>query len=284
MEHPVMASLGREAPAEPAHDVRGPFPPRSLARLPVAASVAAPGVIRLHTLGRLELVGADGRELRGILVQPKRLALLIYLAVAEPGRYHWREGILARFWPDLPPARASVALRKQVHFLRRALGAHALERRGRDELRLAPGAVWCDASAFQHALAEGDLPRALGLYRGPFLEAFYAPSAPGFEQWLEAERTALERRAADAAGRLAEAEERRGHRLTAALWARWALALAPLEEVGLRRLLALLARLGDRAGALEAYTAFTTRLAAELALAPSAETLALVREIRDGTG
>ena len=41
-------------------------------------------MIRLRTLGPLDLRGSDGEELRTILAQPKRVALLAYLALATP--------------------------------------------------------------------------------------------------------------------------------------------------------------------------------------------------------
>src|SRR5207247_3907126 len=57
-------------------------------------------------------------------------------------------------------------------------------------------------------------------------------------------------------------------------------ALTPHDEALLRRLIALLDRHGDRAGALEAYEAFTVKLAEEYAAEPAAETQALVAAVR----
>ena len=46
-------------------------------------------------LGSLELCNDDGRELRSVLVQPKRAALLAYLAAAAPAGFHRRDRLLA---------------------------------------------------------------------------------------------------------------------------------------------------------------------------------------------
>ena len=54
----------------------------------------------------------------------------------------------------------------------------------------------------------------------------------------------------------------------------------PLAEETQKALLRRLAAVGDRAGALHSFARFRTRLRAELGLAPSPETLALVAEIR----
>jgi DNA-binding SARP family transcriptional activator len=54
----------------------------------------------------------------------------------------------------------------------------------------------------------------------------------------------------------------------------------PLGEPGARRLMSLLARAGERAGALEIYAELERRLERELELEPSPETARLAAEIR----
>src|ERR687888_466183 len=108
-------------------------------------------MIELVTLGVVDLRDRDGREVRAVLAQPKRLALLVYLAVAQPCGFHRRDTLLGLFWPELDEGRARAALRKAVLVLRRGLGAGALVGRGDEELGLGGGAVACDAVAFQQA-------------------------------------------------------------------------------------------------------------------------------------
>ena len=85
---------------------------------------AGTGLIELRTFGTLDLRGSDGRELRAVLAQPKRLALLTYLAAAAPGAstFHRRDTLLALFWPDQDVTRARAALSRAVHYLRASLG------------------------------------------------------------------------------------------------------------------------------------------------------------------
>ncbi|HEU5049073.1 MAG TPA: hypothetical protein VFU00_02050, partial [Gemmatimonadales bacterium] len=120
-------------------------------------------MLRLTTLGTLDLRGPAEANCAAVLAQPKRLGLLIYLAAASPRRFHRRDSLLALFWPDLDESHARAALRRTLHFLRSALGADALVGRGDDEVAAGDG-VWCDAAELDAALERGDLGRALELY------------------------------------------------------------------------------------------------------------------------
>jgi DNA-binding SARP family transcriptional activator len=237
-------------------------------------------VIEFRVLGVVTLLGGDGRELRSVLAQSKRVALLAYLAAASPRRFHRRDSLLALFWPELDQEHARAALRQALHGLRRALGAAAIESRGDDEIGLAEAALWCDASAFDAAVDAGDHVAALALYRGDLLDGFFISGAPEFERWLEEARARLRRRVIDTAWAFAEVRRVAGDAALAAHWARHAAALVRDDEGSLRRLLALLGELGDVAGALHAYDAFARRLAAEYEATPAAETRALVAAIR----
>ena len=78
-------------------------------------------MIRLRTLGQLDLDGPGEQALRGALAQPRRAALLVYLALATPRGHHRRDALLALFWPESDVERARNALNQAVHFLRLAL-------------------------------------------------------------------------------------------------------------------------------------------------------------------
>lgn len=236
-------------------------------------------MIELRTLGALELHGADGGELRRVLQQPKRLALLAYLAVATPRRFHRRDALLATFWPDLDTDHARGALRRSLYFLRRALGDGVLVGRGDEEIGLAPGALWCDTAAFEEKLRAGDLRAALDVYRGALLEGFYVAGAPDFERWLESERSRLLALASVNGWLLAEqlASE---HPAEAAQLGRRLAGWAQHDEAVQRRLIALLAQLGDRAGAVRVYDELSRRLRADYEVEPSGETRALVASVR----
>src|SRR6266700_277415 len=237
-------------------------------------------MIELRMLGRLSLTGADGRDVQGLLRQPRRLALLAYLAAASPQGFHRRDTLLALFWPELDQEHARAALRQALHVVRDALGGDAVTSRGDEEIGLDFAQVSCDVAAFERALRIGQLEEALDLYRGALLEGFFISDAPGLERGLEPGRARLQQAAAGAAQALAERSESDNDLTRAARWTRRSIELAPSDERLVRRLIALLDRQGDRAGALEAYEVFARRVATEYDAEPAAETRAQVAAVR----
>ena len=239
-------------------------------------------MVEFRILGRLSLLGRDGRELRPVLVQPKRVAVLAYLAAGRPRGFHRRDSLLGLFWPELDQEHARAALRQVLHGLRNSLGDGAIEGRGDEEIGLDDRSVWCDAPAFEVAVDAARHADALELYRGDLLEGFFISGAPEFEHWLEDERARLRRRAIEAAWTLAESSRAAGDAALATHWARHAAGLSRDDEGALRRLVALLAQLGDRAGAVQAYNVFARRLAEAYGVEPAAETQALIGAVRAG--
>ncbi|HUF51751.1 MAG TPA: BTAD domain-containing putative transcriptional regulator [Longimicrobiales bacterium] len=237
-------------------------------------------MISLQAFGGLELRGDDGRELHSVLAQPKRQALLVYLAVANPRGFHRRETLLAMFWPELDDAHARAALSRAVHYLRLSLGSDVVLSRGHDEVGLDWSRFWCDVAGFETALDRGETAEAMAMYRGDLLPGFYVDDAAEFEQWLNAEQTRLRARAVQATRSLSEQQEALGHGANAVEWARRAVALAPFDEPAVRRLMSLLDVIGDRAGALRVYEELAARLLQELEALPSGESVLLINSIR----
>lgn len=237
-------------------------------------------MIRFTVLGSLDIRAADGRQLRSVLSQPKRVALLAYLAGAGPGEFRRRDTLLGAFWRDVEDGRARHSLNQALYVLRRALGPEVVVSRGDDEIGIAERELWCDAVAFEQSVDEGRTSEALELYGGDLLEGFFISEAPDFEKWLDAERTRLRKKAAEAAFRLAERLESQGEPGRAAESARWAAELSLDEEPMVRRLVSLLDRVGDRASAVRAYEAFAERLQGELGLEPSPQTQELIETVR----
>src|SRR6266700_3237334 len=135
-------------------------------------------MIRLRTLGAVDLKDSEGRELRPLLTQPKRLALLTYLALAGSSGFRRRDTVVALFWPELDEEHARGSLRQ---------------------------ALRCDATAFVDACEGGRHAEALDLYQGAFLDGlFVSEAAPELERWVEEERIDLRRRAAASAWSLAD--------------------------------------------------------------------------------
>ena len=215
-----------------------------------------------------------------MLAQPKRFALLTYLSVERERGYARRDALATLLWPDLDEDHARGSLRQSVRFLRKTLGPDVIESCGEESLAVRATTISCDAVAFEHACANGDLAAALELYRGSFLEGFVLPGAPAFEQWLQSRRAELRDQVVRAASTLAQREESAGNAGAAIQCARRVVALAPHDEAAERRLIALLNRTGNRAGALEEYEAFERRLADDYNVEPSSETRALMRSVR----
>jgi DNA-binding SARP family transcriptional activator len=239
-------------------------------------------MIQLRLLGGLDLAEPHGRgELRSVLVQPKRLALLVYLALAGDRRFRRRDTVVALFWPELDAEHARGSLRQALRFLRGELGAEVLTSRGEEDVGVNRQVVECDAAAFDQACETGDWAAALALYRGDLLTGVHiADISPEFAHWLDGERGRLRRRAAAAAWSAVGEAERTGDLVAAAPLARLGVGLAPDDEASVRRLMRILDRKGDRAGALRAYESFREHLAVAYQAVPSPETEALLANIR----
>ena len=237
--------------------------------------------VELRVLGSLRLSASDGRDLESLLRQPKRTALLAYLAAAVPRGFQRRDTLLALFWPELDDAHARAALNQALYVLRNALGEQAVVTRGADEVGLNHDTIWCDAVRFENAIDGGRPDEALGLYGGDLLEGFFLAEAGAFERWLETERARLRQRASEGAWMLAEKAAAERDAVGATRWARRAADLLPADEAVIRRLMTFLDRLGDRAAAIRAYEAFAWRLNADYELEPSAQTQALAVAMRE---
>lgn len=255
------------------------LPTRNLNEVRVPA--AANGRVELLILGRLDVHDAAGRDVRSVITQPKRLALLSYLALTGRDRFRRRDTVVGFFWPELDQLRARAALRQALSWLRHELGPGVLINRGEEEIGVAADALECDAVAFDEAIASHQPDRALALYRGDLLDGvFVAGASPELERWLDEERNRRLQQATRAAMELAEAEAARGRPREAVEWARRATSLSPNDEGNHRRLIQLLAAVGDRAGALEAHSAFRARLVRDYGAEPSSETIRLMAEVQ----
>jgi DNA-binding SARP family transcriptional activator len=227
-------------------------------------------MLRVRVFGGLALE-CDGAGLDPPASRRAR-ELLAWLAL-HPGR-HARAAVAARFWPDVLDASARASLRTTLHELRRALGP-AGERlvAGRDAVALE--ADWVDARAADELLADGRADDALALRTGPLLAGLEA-------DWVLAARDEERERVAGRLETLAAGAEAAGDRAAAARLSRAAAGLDPLSEERGRALVRRLAAAGDRAAALSAAERLRERLRTDLGIAPSAETRALVEQVRAG--
>jgi DNA-binding SARP family transcriptional activator/TolB-like protein len=241
-------------------------------------------MLELRLLGTLDLRTPEGLEVRSILAQPKRVALLAYLALEAPGGFVRRDTLLALFWPESTTDSARGSLRNSLSFLRRSLGAPVVVTRGDEEVGIDPALLQCDAVQFIQDLETGKTVKALARYRGDLLPGFFLSGTPDFDHWLDDNRTRLKEHAGGAAWRLAEEAERAGRPDEAVQLARRAVAFCRDEEAAVRRLMSLFGRLGDRRSALRTYEEYAERLRADYEVTPSAETQALHQSIRIAGG
>ena len=239
--------------------------------------------VRLRVLGLVDVRDAEGRELRSVISQSKRLALLSFLALAGRNRFRRRDTVVGLFWPDADQRAARAALRQALSWLRRELGGVAFTQRGDEEIGVAPEHLWCDAVAFDEAIAAEDTEQALLLFGGNLLDGvFVAGAAPELERWLDEERELRRRQATRAASTRAEHDADAGQLDSAVEWARRAVLLSPNDEGSYRRLIRLLGAASNRAGALEAYARLREQLAEDYDTEPSEATIRLVSEVRSG--
>ncbi|NNM05741.1 MAG: hypothetical protein HKO65_11695, partial [Gemmatimonadetes bacterium] len=241
-------------------------------------------MLTLNTFGSLTLLDAGGKELHAVLSQPKRLAVLVYLAVAQPRGLHRRDTLLTLFWPERDEAHARNALSQSLSFLRQHLPADLFSGRGSERIGVVSGILASDVEIFSAAIMEHRWAEAVDLYQGDFLSGFHVGGAWGFGNWVEDERTRLRKEAAGAAWSLALEQIDRGVLEEAHRSARKGLSLAGMDEKPVREFIDALAGAGDRAAALTFFEGYCERLRREMDLEPSPRTLEVAATIRNGEG
>jgi DNA-binding SARP family transcriptional activator len=192
----------------------------------------------------------------------KAAALLKLLAVTPQHRIH-REQLMDLFWPNADSEVAGAALRKAVHYARKALGHGDLIGTHGDTVALSPLAdLVIDAKTFEIAATAAlrqPSPEACGaaadLYRGLLL-----PDDP-YLDWLDTIRTVLAQRHIDLlrAGKL---------------WQRL-IVVEPSDEPAQCALMQAALDAGNRAEAIRLFNQLRQSLKVELGLGPSAEAVAL---------
>jgi predicted ATPase/DNA-binding SARP family transcriptional activator len=231
----------------------------------------------------------------------KAQALLLYLVVE--GGMHPRSKLAAFLWPDSEPHTARTALRNALTLLRDLLdgastAAHSYLLSGRELVGLNPQAsleldlevvqqAYTQAQQFSMPPAESQRTslltqwhRALALVRGPFLDGFGLGEDAPFDEWVQQQQRQWQVRVQFLFDRLSSWHEAAGEWKSArATLSRW-LELEPLSEEASRRLMRVHLAQGDATAAMQVYTTCRARLAQELQVEPSAETVALAELIR----
>jgi predicted ATPase/DNA-binding SARP family transcriptional activator len=258
--------------------------------------------LTLGLLGSLQVMEANAPVTT--FESDKARALLAYLAV-EANQPHRREALLGLLWPDCPEEIARRNLRQSLYNLRQAIGDHTADPPylfiSRDELQFNTAsdhaldvatfrALLAASEAHQHSQLErcaacaARLQRAVGLYRGKFLQEFFLEDSAEFEEWAVQQRESLHRRALEALAHLANYYEQRAGYEEACGYVLRQLELDPWREEAHRQLMRVLAASGRRSEALAQYETCRRVLAKELGAEPSAETRALYEQIKNEGG
>jgi len=216
----------------------------------------------------------DGTALGG-LGPGKPLALLIYLAVRREAR---REELVDLLWGEVVESNARNAFRQALHRLRTALGEDLVppdrERVGLAETE----AIWIDRTAFLDALDRNDVPAAVDLYRGEFLEGFEL-GEPTFDGWVDAERVRLRARFQVALQTGAETALSAGRWLEALQYVQRLSTVAPFDESAALLEANVLVAAGRSGEALESLRRFAQVLRGQLDLPPSARIREMITRI-----
>ena len=235
--------------------------------------------LSVRLLGPLEMA-VRGRP----VVVDTRKALAIVALVAAEARPFARDELAAMLWPEADDESARGALRRTLSALRSAVGDEGLTI-DRTQVALDPAAVTIDLAdlerlAISNRLA--DLEAAAALARGPFLAGFAIRDSPLFDDWQAARAVRVERTVGDLLDRLAEVRLAHGDPAGAVEVLGRRVAIDPLNEVGQRRLMELLARAGDRSGAIRQYRELVALFDRELGVTPLRETSEVYDAIREG--
>ncbi len=216
----------------------------------------------------IQVLGGFSVNVDGIAVAPhhwrrdRAAALVKLLAVTPQHRMH-REQVMDLFWPDADAEVAGAALRKAVHFARKALGQNDLVSTIGETVALAPGAdLFIDAEAFEMAAVaalRAPVPEACRaaaeLYRGVLLpDDLYL-------DWLDTPRAALAQRYVE----LLRAGE---------LWQKL-IAVDPSDEPAQCALMQAALDAGNRGEAIRLFNQLRQSLLLELGLGPSARAVAI---------
>jgi predicted ATPase/DNA-binding SARP family transcriptional activator len=217
-----------------------------------------------------------GGALQNVKLPSKSFELLCSLAL-KAGEPQDRAKLAFTLWPDDSEEAAKAELRRHLYLLRRAIASAA------DEAQLAvttttlmwqpDGPTAIDVVEFVRLSECPDtLDCAVAMYTGDLLAHVY-------DEWLEAPRERLRKQQLQnllaLANRHVHTDPKR-----ALVYAQSALVLDPWSEETVRCVMYACTNLGDRAGAVHAYSEFARRLREEFGAEPTVETQRVLRIAR----
>jgi LuxR family maltose regulon positive regulatory protein len=247
-----------------------------------------PWPIKLHTLGRFEVLNEDAALRFEGKAQRKPLALLKAL-VALGGTDVGEDALIDAVWPEALAGDEQKAFDVTLHRLRKLLGHDRAVLVGDRRVSLNRALVWVDLWTLERTLAavvplaptvlpqsselERAAPAILALYRGHFL------AGEAEARWLLPVRNRLEVRFQRYVLRLGE------HCESASQWSRAAqlyervIELSPLAEAFYARLMVCLREQGRRSEAIDVFRRCRQMLSITLGVQPGEQTQAVYRAL-----
>lgn len=238
---------------------------------------------RLYLLGPAEIRDEKGNLEHSFLAGPKRLALLTYLLLNNPGSFHRRDSLVPIFWPEQDQKSARNALSNMLYHIRKTMGTGAIENRGAEEVKINPEVLWADTIEFRNACNNKDHEMAMELYRGELLKGFHVSDISGeFDYWLEQERKRFNSLAVEGCMELSEKLYREGDLRNAEVFAAKAASLDPYSEELHIKLISFLYEIGDPKAALNMYENYAQLINKEFGDEPDVHLKNLAEEIKVG--
>ncbi len=237
--------------------------------------------LELRFLGELQIHQGDAPLTA--LKSKKGQALLCYLAVT--GKECSRSSLSGLLWTDISEKKARANLRKTLSRLKPLLRSHLTITR--ESIALSQDAAhWLDVKEFEAGVTPGSdfkrLQGAVALYLGDFLDGFYLPDAPLFDEWVLTQRARLREAVLRALNTLVTHFTIENDYRTAISYARRSLDIEPWHEEAHRELMGLLSLSGQRSAALMQYETCRQILEHDLGIEPAPATVTLFEQIRQG--
>lgn len=244
--------------------------------------------LEIHLFGRLEIF-IDGQALSETEIKGRKARSLLKLIAHQRNFQMARDHATDLLWPDLDQSAANAQLYKAIYHLRKAFEKHNDEAGNwinitDDFIHIEPpGGFETDAGLFEEAARTGikerdlsELEHAVSMYGGEFLPM------DRYAEWASLPREHYRQLYLDALMALAGEYEERGDLSEAAEMLRLALAEEPTLETAHRGLMRVFARKGQATRAFHQYEVCRELLGKELGVDPSAETVKLLDDIREG--
>ncbi|MFN2195581.1 MAG: BTAD domain-containing putative transcriptional regulator, partial [Anaerolineales bacterium] len=190
-----------------------------------------------------------------------------------------RDFLAALLWPDYEQNSAYAYLRRTLWELNQILTRGWIEA-DREQVGLAVDEdIWVDTVTFENLIDPGhlesdvvQLEKAFSLYRDEFMTGFTVVDTAPFEAWQTEQVVFYRRKFAYVLENLVELHASAGELETAHTYARDWLALDTLNEAAHRAVMRMLAKMGDRTGAIRQYEACAQIVNDELGVSPQLET------------